>query len=275
MNPYKIVESIDNFIYSCINFMSSCVFFITKDITEKKKALKKNNELKNITSDTCIICGNGPSLNEFDFNSVKEVPTFTVNYFFNGNIDIPGGSSYQIVIDDGFTREIGENLGLDYILKAYTMNPDTKFIFRYDMIDKIKPIDGALSHAFFVYYQYIQYENKLKCDMSGMMTACHNVVLMALQCAISMGYKNIYLIGCENNFFSSYTHFYDSIKPNFKPASWRGLNYVDMAFKHYDAIRLYADRNGINIYNITPKSYINSFVEVPLDEFYRSYIKQE
>jgi hypothetical protein len=199
------------------------------------------------------------------------MPIFTVNYFFNGKAKMPEEPAYHVLVDNAFKEDLGDNQGFDYTKKAYLNHPETKFIFRFDLIDQIKLIDPALSHAYFVNYKNIQYKNHIRCDMSGMMTASHNVVLMALQSAIFMGYKNIYLIGCENNFFTNYTHFYDSRNNNnFKPSTWKGLNYVDLAFKHYDALRVYSDQNGINIYNITPNSYIISFIDMPISEFYKN-----
>lgn len=268
MNPYKIAEKVNSVLFGTFNLVSLAVFNTTKYLTGKNSVLVRNNELREIEEDTCIICGNGPSLGDFDFKSVEGIPIFTVNYFFNGDIPLEDGPSYHVVIDDAFAKRSAKDKGLDYVINAYMNHPTTKFIFRYDMLKEIRAIDPSLSHAYFVNYKYIQYNNRLRYDMGGMMTACHNVVLMALQCAMFMGYTKIYLIGCENNFFSNYTHFYDSSESNFKPASWEGLNYVDMAFKHYGVIRRHADKMGVTIINITPNSFINSFLEMPLDEFY-------
>jgi hypothetical protein len=71
MNPYVVVEKVDNFLFGTYNFISMVVFDTTKYFSGKNKVLIRNKELKKITNNSCIICGNGPSLNEFDFESVK------------------------------------------------------------------------------------------------------------------------------------------------------------------------------------------------------------
>jgi len=271
MNPYKVAENLNNKLFKIYNIYSNLSFFFQKLFTNRFKILNKNIFLKQSSNDFCIICGNGPSLNDFDFNSVKGKPIFTVNYFFNGNHKINIEPTYHVVIDNAFTKSDLPNLGLNYIIDSYKSNLNTKFILRFDMLSKIKNFDSLLSRAYFLNYKNIQYKDYLRINMTEVMTASQNVILMCLQIALFMGFKKIFLIGCENNFFSNYSHFYSSENLNFKPSSWEGLNYIDLAFKHYDAIRKYSDKKNVDIINITPQSYINSFKHMTLQEFYSSY----
>jgi hypothetical protein len=271
MNPYLFVKKVNKFIYYIINTIYSLLFHLNLLGLRRKRTLKKNKELivGNLEKG-CLICGNGPSLLDFEFSKAKKLKIFTVNYFFKSNLTNIE-PDFHILIDNNFGKIMNSDEGLNYTIKSYQNNNKTRFILRYDFINIIKKIDSKLERAFFVDGKLIQFDNYLKLNMTRPMTAAHNVVIMAIQTAIYMGFKKIYLIGCENNFFGNYKHFYDDQSlSHYKPSSWDGLEYVDLAFKHYDALNAYCINNRIEIINLTPKSYINSFKFMFLNDFYNN-----
>lgn len=266
MSIENLILTINNFLYSQINNLSWLNFYTLKKIEGLHSLLKKNVSLVD-NRDSCIICGNGPSLNNFNFQAHSDYAIFTVNFFHKGDISINNDKWFHVLIDSGFL----ESEYRQYIIDLYDQHPNIEFIFRAELQDIIKTIDFNLSHAHFIYSKLCQYKNKIYLKMHSNMTMCHNTVLMAIQCAIYMGYKKIYLIGCEHNFFYNYSHFYD--EEEFIQKSnprWNGmLYYDDKVFKHHHALRIYSEKNKVEIFNITPNSMLDTYNYLPLNVFYK------
>ncbi|ALZ87494.1 hypothetical protein APT62_03050 [Aerococcus urinaeequi] len=267
MNPDKIALLASKTTYRLINIVSEGLFKSFKHFNGVNKILTKNKELQTIDNESCIICGNGPSINSFDFSKSRKIPVFTMNFFYKGDTEVQNKNRYHLLIDGGFKNTKYH----DYINEIYKNNQEVKFIFRYDMKDIIEEIDPTLARAYFIHSKYVQIDNMIKFDMTKNMTSCHNTVLMAIQSAMYMGYKNIYLIGVEHNFFANYKHFYDSEDYIHQSKKWEGmLYYDDKVFKHHHALDVTSRNHGIKIFNITPESMLDTYERIDLDNFYNA-----
>jgi len=113
-----------------------------------------------------------------------------------------------------------------------------------------------------------------------------NVMIVAIMCAISAGFKEIYLAGADHSWLKTLDvsennevitvqpHFYEetdseksrvsSIYKNVKLHEI--LLSFHLAFRSYHEIRRYTDKHGIQIYNSTPGSFIDAFPRKPLSE---------
>lgn len=259
MDVYKIFDKILNVGLWLFNLCSDLLCLFKPRL---RRVLKNNRELKR-THDRCFILGNGPSLNNVDLSLLKNEDTFAVNYFYKHN---PNGfeSSYLVIIDDKFYQ--GDSN--EYIDLTYREYPRTKLILKYAMYKK-DPNKWDLSRTFFIYPKLFQYGDFVQCDCTKNMTACVNVVIQCIQVAISMGYKEIYLLGCD---FSQYTQ----IKPThfFSDASLdiRAINMGDdarwasLAHYHHYSLYKYARKNGIEIVNLTKESLLDAYPKADLKE---------
>ena len=106
-----------------------------------------------------------------------------------------------------------------------------------------------------------------------------NVLIAAIMIAIKAGFSTIYLTGADHSWLrtigvnerneveSIQPHFYNDDKRELKRSAneYRGyhlhdiLNSFTVAFRSYHEIAAFAAREGVNIYNATPGSFIDAF----------------
>jgi len=118
-----------------------------------------------------------------------------------------------------------------------------------------------------------------------------NILIMALYLAINLKYKEIYLFGAEHTWFKNLEvsdenilyledeHYYDKQGESVKRVLYGsengdyGKEYQKMpnlfwlyflGFREYHKIQEYSKIMGANIYNATPKSFIDAFLKVKL-----------
>lgn len=227
-----------------------------------KRVILKNKELKSSKNEICYIIGNGPSVKNFDFSLLNGYDTFTMNFFFENKLSETFQPTYHIMIDGVFYSD----KYLNYVKTLYEKKENTKFIFSYKGYNTLESKKELMNRAFYIKMGLIQHDNYLKIDMSKNTTACVNVALAALQCAMYMGYKKIYLIGCEFNSYATLkpTHFYDEKKEDRTVPMGVDLQWSSLAHYHHYAINKYAEKNHIEIFNATPGSLIDAYKRIDL-----------
>lgn len=264
MKKIEYLDKIENFLFTGYNYYAYIRFCFFKN----KNVLKKNNDLKKISKNFCFIIGNGPSLKETELKKIKSFPIFTVNEFYKGKISKDIESDYHVLIDEAYFNE-----KIDYLSELYSNCPNTKFLYSIKGYKTISNKLKKLDNTYFIYSKFIQNGKKIHLNLTQNTTACLNVVLECIQCAMFMGYKNIFLLGCD---FNSYAvvkpvHFYsDEVKES--NVNRDGVNigsdlrYSSLVHYHHYALSEYANRNGISIINLTKNSLIDAYPKKELDE---------
>lgn len=264
MSKYEIKEKIDEYIYKSYNLLSNTLFNFSKD----KEVVKTNIKFKDIhLGKRCFILGTGPSLKNFDYKLLEDEIVFGVNYVYKGEIINHIVPKYYCIYDENFYyRDIQDLKDVMEKLKSTTFFLRTKAI---DPINKLKPRNSN------IYYQscnVFQYNDYIKVDMTKNITAPFNVVLGCIQTAIYMGFKEIYLLGCDYNSFASQKleHFYDdnSIHSREMTLGFE-LKYYAMVTYHHYALNKYANDNGLCIYNITPNSLLDAYKRVDIYDIFK------
>lgn len=91
------------------------------------------------------------------------------------------------------------------------------------------------------------------------------VLYAALELAVYMGFKEIYLLGVDasgiNGKYDIYKHFYEENNPI-------GVCFSDQVYVSYVNAKRYADQHGINIYNATRGGELEVFERVNFDELF-------
>lgn len=249
---YKYFDGFINIFLYIFNFFSR---LMTSMNPKLRKLLKRNIKVKELREkEECYILGNGPSLKEIDLTKLSNEDTFTVNYFYKYRED-EFKSKYFVAVDNLFDGEEAKQ----YLQMIRKKNADIIMFLRYNWYYNNKETLD-LTHCYFLYAKQFQEGNEVRIDCDKNMTACINVVLQCIQIALYMGYKKIYLLGCD---FSEYAqvkieHFYDETLPKIysmgDEARWAAL-----AHYHHYALKKYADKHGVEIINLTPNSLIDAY----------------
>jgi hypothetical protein len=263
MNKYELLDRIEHVMFKMYNAFSNIKLY-TMD-RSFLNILKKNKSL--ITKkDTCFVIGNGPSIKNIDLTLLKSSDTFSVNFFYKSGITKDFSATYHMMIDEVFYTD--ENLA--YLVDTYNQKKDTKFIFRHHAYKVLKDANFNFDNAYFTYQKLFPYGDFLKLDLTKNMTACINVIISCIQCAIYMGYKKIYLVGCDFNSYATMkpAHFYQSNQNGRVISMGEELKYYSLAHFHLYALQKYAEKHDIKILNATEGSLIDAFEEIKFDQIF-------
>lgn len=217
----------------------------------------------------CFIIGNGPSLRAADLNKLRGEVTFAANRIYEMFEQTDWRPTYYLAVDDRFLVESQNELA------QYELS---HMFLRFGVCT----IRGTLSKLTRIYdrpmYFNIEHDRYgiipayISEDISDHFCDSGTVTFHAIQLAIYMGFKQIYLTGVDHNYSTTVDtsgtihvdasvkdHFYSGVH-NFYPAS------IDNQQNGYCVAREYCDRHNIAIYNATRGGKLEVFERVDLDE---------
>ena len=246
--------------YALKRFMSELVF----PLTDSGKRLKN---IKNIhTGKRCFIIGNGPSLKAEDLDQLKNEITFAFNRIYYIFDQTEWRPTYYCAEDNKIIfkskAEIDE-LDLEY--KFFPLN---------------FPRDYHIEFNNAIYYIFrFGLKNEKPQFSKDIVRAIYwgnTVVYTAIQIAVYMGIKEIYLIGVDHNFSKMIDDKGNVVhNPGVKDYFCEDYNldkedlYIpstEMSTKAFRAARNYADQNNINIYNATRGGKLEIFERINFDD---------
>lgn len=238
--------------------------------------------------DTIIVLGNGPSLNktidEYG-EKIVEMPSIAVNFMANAPQFKELRPDYYVLADPHFFKGLENDNVKNLWHELSAVEWPLTICVPADRLAKTKELVGTnnrnISFATFNFvcvegYKFL--ENYAFSKGIGMPRP-RNVLIPAIMCAISAGYKNIYVAGAdhswmetirvtdENHVVSVQPHFYTDSQAELKRSEkeYKGYHLHDIllsfyiAFRSYHSLQRFAKQRGINIYNCTPGSYIDAF----------------
>ena len=230
--------------------------------------IKKNNELVNSDNKKkkMYVCALGPSLKNVDMNKI-DGDTFVVNSFFKLANDYPNFvPTYYLWIDDDIYRTQSEMENAKYAMEMYQPK-GTRFIIN-SKANHVEFINGLDNNK--IYYMSTfrgAFHPEKEYDMNKIMPVSGNVASFAILLSILMGYKEIYLLGCDFNSFTTPKplHCYND-KDEIKTLSLAQdlLAYADVA-KYHEKLQELAERKGVSIFNATRGSLIDAYERIELD----------
>lgn len=229
--------------------------------------IKKNHELIKIENakKKIYICALGPSLKSVDLNKL-DGDSFVVNNFFKLADTYPNFiPTYYLWVDDGIYRNQSEMEKAKYAMNLYQPK-GTRFIInsKANHAEFVKNVDGDK-----LYYMSTfrgEFHPNKDYDMTKIMPVSGNVASFAILLSILMGYKEIYLLGCD---FSSFTtpkplHCYnDNNETKTLSLAQDLLAYAHVA-KYHERLQELAERKGVHIFNATRGSLIDAYEKIEL-----------
>lgn len=238
--------------------------------------------------DSIVVLGNGPSLNktiESFGNKLRGMPTVAVNFMANAPQFKELRPDYYILADPHFFKGLeNENVKNLWHELSRAEWPLTLCVPVKDLV-KAKILIGCTNRNIsfatfnFVGAEGFDFLEDMAFSRALAMPRPRNVLIPAIMCAISAGYKNIYVAGAdhswmetirvtdENHVVSVQPHFYADSKAELKRSEteYKGYHLHDIllsfyiAFRSYHSLQRFTKKKGINIYNCTPGSYIDAF----------------
>ncbi len=205
-----VAMSVINFI---VNYLRDIQFY-TKWLFSKnlRNEMFRNKTLKNKhKGKRCFIIGNGPSLKNHDLNKLTNEHVFTVNYMMKSDYFKVLNPDYHLFFDPivfGLNpKNKDDKEKIDLIDKTLESNPDLNYIIPYRR--RLNFIKLFPNHKFTFIYNYKIYTPLLKkaSSLHRITPGFQNVIIYAINTALYMGFKEIYLLGVDlTGFLEHYEH---------------------------------------------------------------------
>lgn len=246
------------YLNSFLGMLDSFKVFLRKLMTKDKRPLSKYADIHE--GERCFIVATGPSLTFDDLDLIKDETSFSMNSIIK-ILDKTKWRPKYYGIQDPFVYEKLKDL----ILKEKRI-PN---MFIADSIAKKfdVPPRCELMPMHYLKQRYVyegqKYITKFSSDASLCVYSGYTITYSMIQLAVYMGFKEIYLLGCDSNYCKDpkKQHFVESgfVDPNFSTAAYK------MMFAYVEA-KKYADAHNVKIYNATRGGMLEVFPRVKLED---------
>ena len=231
-----------------------------------KELYSKLHKFKDIhKGQRCFIVGTGPSLTLEDVESLKGEYSIGVNTLYKFYNKTDWRANYYCVIDPNTYGAVGQ------CLKKY--HTDNLFIAG----NRIKETDNSINKfslecsSFYriPYPQYFDTPCDFSSDLSDEIYDGASVVYAAIQIAVYMGFKEIYLLGVDCNYNKNIVlHNSDLGYGKGYKYNWTKQTGLTM-IEGFKVAKKYADEHGIKIFNTTRGGMLEVFPRADLDKVVR------
>lgn len=234
--------------------------------------------------ESCFIIGNGPSLTPEDLNKIHEynIPSFGSNRIYHIYEQTTWRPTYYISLDV---------YGLSTLEEFDRIRNSGRFIkfLNYKVAKNGRKSEDNIHYIFtygrFKINPYVMESGELSEDCSKHVSKTATVTANAIELAIYMGFKKIYLLGVDNNYArkklangkvirdgSVKTSYFAGMKDtNGKPGDGFSVQVVDFMNEAYEICNEYAATHGIKIYNATRGGKLEIFERVDFDEVIKAF----
>lgn len=242
-----------------------------------KKISKKVKEYKDIhKGESCFIIGNGPSLRVEDLEKIKELVSFSsnrINLFLDDTVWTPYYYSFIDAI-------IAENFFSD----VYNMKKQEMFVVVTDAGYPFLKKRFGKNCVFLRSYHEKDTKGfpKFSEDLSHKIHTYGTVTYVNIQLAVYMGFKNIYLIGVDNNYainkledgkieinekLIGKDHFNDTYYNSIEDLKQAPNNIYGMT-QAYLSAKQHCYKMGVSIFNATRGGKLEVFPRVNFDNLF-------
>ena len=239
------------------------LYQFTNDHRKLKKFMNKYN------GERCFIVGNGPSLSIEDLEKIKDEHCFGFNRIYELFDKTSWRPEFYMVLDNDVMKTVAKNIDqvdarwklLNIMGKTMGLKSDDNTIF-------------FCSYGLYRIKEFCFKKKTISKDVSKYVSLNFSVTAAAIETAIFMGFKEIYLIGLDNNFsrwIDENGKIHLSNVDDYKLIKAHDFNYFcyqDAVNSCFDCYRKYADKRGIKIYNATRGGNLNSYERINFDDLF-------
>ena len=279
-------------IYSVLGQKNADNIFIWRMLKKCNKDIRNQLKLNLRYKDThigerCFILGNGPSLKDVDFSLISKEFVFTVNNFslvenykkVKTNVHLWADLSFFELRED---QKYNHDDLMKYYIKISEENPICFMpVQAYDFVNRNR-LNEILNINYFNYFSSFKSCDRFQFDLAKTLSSYSTVVQYAISIAIYMGFKEIYLLGCDStnvvsminaamNIKSEGMHAYknDDVNERYqellKQWSMADVFYDQyLLFEGYKTLKKECDNRGIKLVNCSTKTLINELPRADL-----------
>ena len=235
----------------------------------KRFTCKRLKKLENsYNNESCFIIGNGPSLSADDLNLIKGKYSFGTNRIFNLFDLCSWRPTFYCIQDSLLINEIKDKLS---VTKLGLKN---NFLALNSWRDFSKTIKNDPSNFFFFLDTEVNEEfPRFSVDVSDRIHEGRSITISALQIAIYLGFKKIYLLGVDHSssvkIIDDEVKYDENIKDYFDGIDNSGITkrpyYKDFTEKAFIKAKKIADEKGVEIINLTRGGNLEVFKRASLE----------
>lgn len=238
-------------------------------LTWLSRDMRRLKRFKNIhKGERVFITCPGPSMSIKDLELLKDEYTIGVNSIIKAYEHTDWRPTYYALVDIfAFEKTMRENAvpGNTYCKR------EGFFHYRFNLKTK----NGRESYLLVDYSNHRpDWMEKKKIKYSDDISVCvydgFTVTNMAIQLAIYMGFKQIYLIGADADYTKPKIHFIEMPDDKEKVAAGWLPNATDLSMDGYRAIKKFAYKRGCEIYNVTRGGKLEVFYRENVDRVLRN-----
>ncbi len=262
----QVIEAWDAILFRMFNIVSYLRYIIY--FKKYKSIIRRNIKLKNThQQDRCFIIFGGTSLADVDLTLIENEIVCCVNHFYNTKeYDIVKPNYYFASDTHIFAAQKSRKKDENYIEQIIEKTKGSaKCIFSHKAI----PLNIEEDHVFVTCSLHKSTKNNVRSDLASISSNFGSVSMFAINCAIYMGFKEVYLLGYD---FppGNMPHFY---KESDVEVQWRDKRnmqnemyevcerhwqYSQAQFEnHY--LSMHAQREGVKVYNCNLNSNVRAF----------------
>jgi len=241
---------------------------IVRGYMAMKPILQKNLDLKDKHhGKRCFILCTGPSIKSQDLSLLKNEICFACSRFYlHEQIEIIKPIYY---VQPSWHEPISIEAYKSTIHKAYERMPWSTAILgenAFSILNDSSLFNGNIYYYYGGYYGGGVHKDYLKIDLTAKTLKILSVSTQAIATAIYMGFKKIYLLGCDHDYIINWgksQHFYDESISQYSEDWSGGLlqefeNHVDL-WRTYLALKNIGTLTDAKIINLTPGSLLDVF----------------
>jgi hypothetical protein len=251
------------------------------------QVLSTNRALQDIHRGArCFILGTGPSINKQDLRPLRSEICISMNSFFLHK-DYPTiAPQYHIASGLALHPLIPLEVGVQWYREMEEKTGSATMLLNLLDHDTIQKYNLFRNHTVF-FLDYRGEWNALQTvgiDAAKLLYPGQSVSIMAIQVAIYMGFKEIYLLGLDHDWILRLaerlpTHFYnpeESILEGSAEANWIGTNWKNELWcnwnlwDQYEKLKAFAEMKGVIIFNATAGGLLDVFEKVDYDQVVRT-----
>lgn len=220
-------------------------------------------------NEECYVVGNGPSLTICDLEMLQDKYCFAANFICTLFDRTKWRPTFYVSIDKDTYKLLGDRLQdieaqklfYDISAKKYIKKRKNENIYYMYLNTNFVDIPGENLHPY------------ISEDISQGISDGKTVTFIAIQLAIYMGFKRIYLLGVDHNYARKVDNngkvTFDPNQKNYAEGikdSGLGIQYIDATTEAYRQAKRYCETSDVKIYNATRGGCLEVFPRVQLED---------